>query len=189
MKSQDIVILLKLVSLQLQEDEGRLEDFSWHSNREDPYSVRGLEASLKISKTEVNASINRSLASGLAIKDRERGRAKPNKRGLFEFIVYGLKYAFPAKPGAMVRGMPTAFGAPMLREMLMSGGEELYVWPYAKGKDKGQKIEPLFKTVPEAVIRDERLYEYLALVDAIRLGRQREAGLAADHLEQRLLAR
>lgn len=189
MKSQDIVILLKLVSLMEQEDQGSLEQLEWSSSREEAYSVRGLESSLGISKSEVNASINRSIASGLAAKDRDFRQAKPNRRNLHNFIVHGLKFVFPAKPGAMTRGIPTAFAAPMLESLLMSAGEYISVWPYAKGKEMGQSIKPLFKSVPEAVQNDARLYEYLALVDAIRLGKQREANLAADRLAERLLKR
>ena len=189
MKSQDIVILLKLVSLQEQEEQGSLAPLDGLSGREDAYSARGLEASLGISKSEVNASINRSIASGLAVKDREFRRAKPNRRNLHNFIAHGLKFVFPAKPGAMTRGVPTAFAAPMLKSLLMSAGEYIYVWPYARGTDMGQSVEPLFKSVPEAVQNDERLYEYLALVDGIRLGKQREATLAVERLEERLLKR
>ncbi len=189
MKSQDIVILLKLVSLQEQEDFGHLDSADWLSGREEPYSVRGLGASLGISKTEVSASINRSLESGLAVKDHKLGRAKPNRRNLQEFIVHGLKFVFPAKPGAPERGIATAFAAPMLEGQLISAGEDIYVWPYAKGKERGLSVEPLFKSVPEAVRNDERLYEYLALVDAIRLGKQREANLATERLKHRLLER
>jgi len=47
------------------------------------------------------------------------------------------------------------------------------------GHEKGQAIQPLFKLVPRAVIDDESLYEYLALVDAIRLGNSREANLGS----------
>ena len=189
MKSQDIVILLKLVSLQEQEKLGQFDGPEWLPSREDPYSVRGLEASLGISKSEVNASINRSYASGLAVKDRDFGRAKPNRRDLCNFIIHGLKFVFPVKPGGMIRGVPTAFAAPMLESLLMAGGEYLYVWPYARGKDMGQSVEPLFKSVPEAIQNDERLYEYLALIDAMRLGRQREAKLASDRLSEKLLTR
>ena len=101
MKSQDIVILLKLISLQEQEKEKGVETLRREAQGEDPYSVRNLESSLGISKTEVNASINRSLASGIAAKDRDTGRAKPSRRGLQNFIVHGLKFVFPARPGAM----------------------------------------------------------------------------------------
>ncbi|WP_346283233.1 hypothetical protein [Bradyrhizobium sp. BRP22] len=87
----------------------------------------------------------------------------------------------------MTRGIPTAFAAPMLKGRLVSGGEYIYVWPSAEGHDMGQSVQPLFKSVPEAVQKDERLYEYLALVDAIRLGNQREVGLAGERLSERLL--
>lgn len=186
MKSQDVVIMFKIISLQQHEDQGSFEYEALCSNYGDQFSVRGLEASLGISKTEINASINRSISTGLAFKDRESGRAKPNRRHLYNFVLHGLKYVFPAKPGAITRGLPTAFAAPMLKESLVSGGEEIYVWPHAEGQQKGQKVAPLFKSVPEAVNKDGRLYEYLALVDAVRLGRQREAGLAGEILDERL---
>ncbi|MUT27053.1 MULTISPECIES: hypothetical protein [Mesorhizobium] len=187
MKSQDIVVLLKLASLQEQEGLVGFGEPHWGFAGEAPYSVRGLESLLGISKTEINASIKRSLASGLAIKDRDTGRANPHRRNLNSFIAHGLKFVFPVKPGGITRGMPTAFAAPMLKGLLVSGGEYIHIWPYAEGKDMGQSIEPLFKSVPEAVQKDERLYEYLALVDAIRLGNQREAGLAGQRLSERLL--
>ena len=126
MKSQDIVVLLKLVSLHqklrgvnlLCQAESSGIPFDWQgwadqleeeyddlSSRRllaDAFSVRGLEASLGISKSEVNASIKRSYANGLSIKDRKSGYPKANIPGLIEFIVHGLKYVFPAEPGAMV---------------------------------------------------------------------------------------
>ena len=186
MKSQDVVILLKLVSLEQQREEGGAHP-EGDSHNEDPYSVRGLESALGISKTEVNASIRRSVLSGLAVKDRTSGQAKPNRRDLYNLVVHGLKFVFPAKPGAMTRGIPTCFAATPLKNLLVSAGAYIYVWPYAKGKDMGQSVEPLFRSVPEAARKDDRLYEYLALVDAVRLGNQREAGLAAERLSERLL--
>lgn len=186
-KSQDIVVLLKLISLQEQEDEEGPEVLPGRFRGDEPYSVRSLEALLGISKTEINASIKRSISTGLAIKDRETGRPKPNRRNLYSFIVHGLRFVFPAKTGAMTRGIPTAFAAPMLKGQLVSAGEYICVWPSAEGRDMGQSVQPLFKSVPEAVQKDERLYEYLALVDAVRLGNQREAGLAGEKLSKRLL--
>lgn len=187
MKSQDVVVLLKLASL---EDDAK--DIGLEAPPpglvagEDPYSVRGLEAALGISKTEVSASLKRSIASGLAIKDRKTGRPKPNRRHLRDFIVHGLKFVFPAKTGAMQRGLPTAFAAPVLRESLHSAGSLICVWPYARAKEMGQSVDPLFKSVPEAAEKDQGLYAYLALIDAIRLGNPRESKFAADLLVQRL---
>ncbi|MCS3519219.1 biotin operon repressor [Bradyrhizobium elkanii] len=99
MKSQDLVVLLKLVSLQEEESEPTPGQPQPRFQGDDPYSVRNLEALLGISKTEINASIKRSLSSGLAIKDRNTGRANPNRRNLNNFIIHGMKFVFPAKPG------------------------------------------------------------------------------------------
>jgi hypothetical protein len=186
MKSQDVVVLLKLVSLEQKKEKGGAHP-GGGAHHNDLYSVRGLEAALGISKTEVNASIKRSLSSGLAVKDWESRQATPNRRNLYNFIVHGLKFVFPASPGAMTRGIPTAFAAAPLTNLLISAGLYTYVWPYAKGKDMGQSVEPLFRSVPQAAQKDDRLYEYLALVDAVRLGNQRETGLAAERLSERLL--
>ena len=188
-KGQDIVVLLKLVSLQEQGEDREPGDLEWEIKVEASYSVRKLESLLGISKTEINASFKRILSTGMAIKDYETGRPKANRRNLYNFIIHGLKFVFPVAPGAMTRGVPTAFAAPMLRELLVSGGDYISVWPSAVGRDIGQSILPLFKSVPEAVRKDARLYEYLALVDAIRLGNQREMGLAKDRLSERLLAK
>jgi hypothetical protein len=189
MKSQDIVVLLKLVSLQDQELTKGIDRLRSESVGGDPYSVRNLEALLGISKTEIAQSIKRSVASGIARKDNAKNEPRPSRRNLFGFITTGLKYVFPAQVGPMQRGVPTAFAAPMLTELLISGGTYNYVWPYANGREMGQAVEPLFKTVPDAVLKDDALYEYLALVDAIRLGNQREVGLATDHLKSRIMSK
>jgi hypothetical protein len=98
-----------------------------------------------------------------------------------------LRYVFPVKPAEIVRGIPTSFSAPVLQDKLMSGGDLIHVWPDAYGNRKGQSITPLFKTVPGAVKKDPRLYEYLALIDAIRLGNAREANLANEILREKVL--
>lgn len=185
LKSQDVVVLLKLVSLQ-EEEQSVSGRFERNVGVEARYSVRSLEARLGISKTEVNASFRRILSTGMAVKDHETGQPKANRRNLYNFIVHGLKFVFPAAPGAMTRGIPTAFAAPMLKDLLLSGGNYIYVWPSAGGREIGQSIQPLFKSVPEAAGKDAELYENLALVDAIRLGNQREIGLAKERLSEKL---
>jgi hypothetical protein len=189
MKSQDIVVLLKLLSLQEQELVKGTDQIRSVALGGEPYSVRNLGALLGISKTEIAQSIKRSLASGIARKDADKNEVRPHRRNLFGFITNGLKFVFPAQVGSMQRGVPTAFAAPMLEGLLVSGGTYNYVWPFADGKEMGQSVDPLFKSVPEAAMKDEHLYENLALVDAIRLGNQREASLAADHLRSRILSK
>lgn len=180
MKSQDIVILLKLVSLEDQIRQGCLDE----PVSSDPFALRSLEGALGISKTEISGSLRRSIAATLAIKSGDR--SKVNRRNLTEFVQHGLKYVFPAKPGAPQRGVATGFAAPMLVGQLVSSGADIYVWPHAAGGQRGSSIMPLFKSVPDAALKDARLYELLALVDAIRLGNQREANLAQARFEERM---
>lgn len=187
MKGQDIVVLLKLISLQKNEETGGGRLVIRDSSEEQVYSVRGLETSLGISKSEIHNSINRSIFSGLGIKDYATTRIRPNNRIVYNFIVHGLKYVFPVKPGSITRGVPTMFAAPMLKGLLVSPGEYINVWPHAEGESMGHAVEPLFKSVPGAVQEDQFLYECLALIDAIRLGKPREAGLAAELLAERIL--
>ena len=48
------------------------------------------------------------------------------------------------------------------------------------------EFSPLYKSVPQAARRDSRLYELLALVDAIRSGQGRARDLAVAELHARL---
>ncbi|KAA0996781.1 MarR family transcriptional regulator [Pseudomonas sp. ANT_J12] len=147
------------------------------------YSLRALSASLGLSKSEVSNSIARCRESGLLTNDYDTGLAKVNRRELLKITEHALKYFFPVKPGAMVRGIPTGFAAPALSKSIKSAGGLIPVWPDALGTERGQAIEPLYKTVPEAVKRDRTLYHYLALADAIRLGGPRECGVAINILK------
>lgn len=204
MKSQDILLLLKLVSLGRRISgpnggaaKGIPDDWrGWAVAAgaeagpapapEDPYALRALAEATGISKSELSGVLRRCMAVGLAKPDRKTGRPQANTKALNEFIAYGLKYVFPARPGPMVRGIPTAHAAPVLSGRLLSGGDDIYVWEDAEGNAKGQRVEPLFKSVPIAVRRDPELYAMLALVDAIRLGQERESALAKKLLEQHL---
>lgn len=149
----------------------------------DRYSLRALSASLGLSKSEVSNALARCRESGLLIHDYDTGLAKVNRRELLEITEHALKYFFPVKPGAMVRGIPTGFAAPALSKSIKSAGGLIPVWPDAHGAERGQAVEPLYKTVPEAVKKDRILYHYLALADAIRLGGPRECGVAISILK------
>jgi hypothetical protein len=111
---------------------------------------------------------------------------KPNLSALEEFLLHGLKYAFPAEHGQVTRGVPTSHAAEPLKSEISAGSELPPVWPWSQGKTRGVALEPLYRTVPIAALRDPQLYEYLALVDAIRDGRARERKLAERELVKRL---
>jgi hypothetical protein len=101
---------------------------------------------------------------------------------LLNFIEHGVPYVFPASPGRLSRGVPTAHSAPPLKDHITA--EAAVVWPYAKGQARGESLEPLAPSVPEVVQKDEGLYCVLALVDALRIGRPREQKLALRLLKE-----
>jgi hypothetical protein len=140
-----------------------------------------LAQELGMSQSEVTQSLNRSKYAGLIDNERK----KVNRIAFSEFILHGLSYAFPQQPGALVRGVLTAHAAEPLNQLIHSS--EKYVWPYAKGTDRGQAIEPMYNTAVEASLKDNDLYELLTLVDAIRVGKVREKELAKKELEKRIL--
>ena len=164
-KPQDIVILLKLVLV---------GDAHWRHV--------DLSDALGLSQAEISFALTRCKTVGFIDSDKK----KILKYALLEFLVHGLKYTFPAHPGPVCRGVPTAHSAPPLSKTIVASDEDCYVWPWDDGKVRGQAIEPLYSNAPLAAKNDCKLYELLALVDAIRVGRAREQAIAVRELETRL---
>ena len=165
MRPHDIVVLLKIVTM---------GDGNWYG--------KDLAQQLFISNSEISESLNRSAIAGLLSQDKK----KVMKKSLIEFLEYGLPYVFPTQPGAITRGVATAHAAPPLNSLISSS--EGYVWPSATGSAKGQALEPLHQKVPEACKADQKLWELLALADALRIGRVRERKLAVEELSKRVLS-
>lgn len=65
-------------------------------------------------------------------------------------------------------------------------GQVSPVWPDAEGMLQGAAVKPLYPSVPHAARNEPRLYDLLALVDAIRIGRARERNWAEKELLRRL---
>jgi predicted transcriptional regulator len=164
MRPHDIVVLLKIAAL-----------------GENPWMMKDLANELYISSGEVSESLNRSAYAGLISANKRQLMIM----ALLEFLQYGLKYVYPQQPGALVRGMPTAWAAPPLSEHIVS--EENVVWPYAEGTVRGQAVEPLYSGIPRACVLDTKLYELLALTDALRIGKARERNIAVEELTKRLV--
>ncbi|GAB3332668.1 hypothetical protein GCM10027299_39430 [Larkinella ripae] len=173
MRPQDVMILLK-VSAHIKNRPGKLFFNS-------PLIKKNIATELGISPAEVTESLARSAYAGLYDSTNKQVRSL----ALLDFLQYGLKYVFPQQPGAIVRGIPTAHSAKPLSAIISS--TEVYVWPNADGPARGQAIEPLYHTVDIAIKNDEKLYELLALTDAIRIGKSREVNIAVEELKKRLL--
>lgn len=168
LKAQDIFVLLKLVVM---------------GSR--PWSYAILAVELGMSPSQIHSAVKRTLAAKLAVRQREK--IVPHFRNLEEFLIHGLKYVFWAEQGEMTRGMPTAYAAPPLVELLVStAAEPPPVWPDPDGEVRGTAFQPLHKQAPQASRSDNNLYELLTLVDAVRSGRARERKIATKKLRVRL---
>ena len=164
---QDIVVVLKLCG---------------YGSKRPPFAQ--IAADLAMSSSEVHAAFKRAQAAHLLHGSEMNSR--PNVSALEEFLIHGLKYAFPAEHGGPTRGLPTSYAPAPLNRLIAAGKEPIPVWPHPQGKKRGIALAPLYKTVPDAALRDPALYQKLALVDALRDGRVRERKLAEQELKKLL---
>ena len=118
LKPQDIVIMLKLVVR---------GDSKW--------SYPSLSYELSMSASEVHAGVKRAAAARLM----DLHRKIPLKSNLIEFIIHGVKYAYPPDRGGITRGMPTGYAAMPLRELIIQSDEPPPVWP---GRVQGGRALP-----------------------------------------------
>jgi hypothetical protein len=170
MKGQDILLL---VSLHVMNKHGAEDQ-----------SVRQLASITGIGKSEVSNAIKRNENAGLLKKHIRSKKLMVNIPAMLEFLLGGLKYVFPATPGALARGVATGFDCPLLKDIVLSDKAAPYVWPDGSGELMGQSIEPLFASVPESAKQNEATYKILALIDALRIGNPREYSIAKEMLTQ-----
>src|SRR5882724_29583 len=124
LRPQDVVVCLKLASL---------------ANEVATYAQLG--AQLYMSPSEVHGAIRRAVAARLIRVDtplktfppspRNRSKAEHggrrsftehthvNRTALLEFLIHGVKYAFPAQRGPLTRGLPTGYAAPPLNKTIV----------------------------------------------------------------------
>jgi hypothetical protein len=164
---QDVLIVLKLLA-----NPGKMST----------YAETGKE--LGLSASQAFSAVNGAAVSGLLLFPSLQNSV--NRANTKEFLIHGIKYAFPIYRGPVTRGIPTAYAAPPLNQVISPSSEPPPVWPDAQGPVRGVELSPLHKNAPQAAKRDARLYELLALVDAIRDGRAREREIAIRELTARI---
>jgi hypothetical protein len=171
MKPQDIVIAFKVISKSAKSE-------NWTQNQ--------IALELCMSPSEINAGLKRLQASGLLIPSigHQNPRIKPTL--LYEFLLHGIRYVFPAKLGALTSGIATSYAAPIFKNKIAIGNDPVPVWPFVEGNARGLAITPLYKSVPLSIAKypDQLFYNMLSLVDAIRCGKARERNIAADLLKK-----
>jgi hypothetical protein len=164
LKPQDLYVLLALLS---RGDAGA------------GYSEIAEQTGLAVSA--VHGALKRAATARLVMFEARRPvLLRPQ---LQEFVLHGAKYAFAPVWGTLTRGVPTAYGAAPLSSVIAPSGDPVPVWPHAEGAVRGLSLAPLYPSVADAALRDSRLYEVLALFDAIRSGRAREREAAQKLLE------
>lgn len=179
---QDVVVVLKLVA---------------NRDASKPWTYAELSKDLFMSASQVFRSVERAEAARLLTtptvppppgsgEELPRLWLWPNSNNIKEFLIYGVKYAFPVERGGPARGIPTAEAAPPMSRHFPQDFPLPPVWPHADGVLRGIAFSPLSKNVPQAALRDSKLYELLALVDAIREGRAREREIAIRELTARI---
>lgn len=169
LKPQDLLVLLKTIA-----------------KAGDSWSYGSLAVELGMSPAEVHSGIKRAISAKLALPGERGAPARPVLRALEEFVLHGAAYVFIAEHGELTRGIATTWAAPMLGNEFVATDDLPLVWPHPEGKTRGQSLSPLYKAAPYAAMQDERLYELLALVDMLRVGRVRERSLAQERLSYRL---
>ncbi len=163
LKPQDILVLVKIFLI-----------------GNDSWKIEDIARSTGISKSEVHGAIKRLEAAKLLDSFSRR----PIKAAMEEYLIHGLKYSFPVRAGSMERGIPAAHSAPPMSKHIESA--ELYVWPYESGDKRGLSVKPLYRTVPEAALKDNEVYEFMSLLDSLRMGHAREVKLASDEIVKRI---
>lgn len=168
LKPKDLVVLFSILS--------------W--SRDGGWTYAELGEELGMSSSQVYYAIERLDFAHLFEKDERFLRPYE----IAEFVSHGIRYAFPARPGALKRGVPAAMSAPIGEKLFVSSRRGPgYVWPDPEGEVRGQAVDPLYGDVPRLVNKWPELYDWLALMDIIRIGSAREREVAANEFSERFL--
>jgi len=111
MKPQDIVVLAKLLSYQ---------------KKKKNWTQATLAEELCLSSSQVNYALKRLLQAKLLgpifNKDDNGGKKLvPIIQFCEEFLIHGFKFVFPPEFGSQSPGLPTAYAAPPLNKIIVSG--------------------------------------------------------------------
>ena len=111
---------------------------------------------------------------------------KVDTKRLLLFLVHGVPVVFYPHKTELVRGIATGIFAGAFRDRFTSDKDVPLVWPYSKGKETGEGLEPLYPSIPMACSNNMALYDVMSTIDVLRTGRVREREAAISHLERLL---
>jgi hypothetical protein len=137
---------------------------------------------LGVAPSQVHAALGRLETAGLL----RPGSRSTNVRALGEFIVGGVRYAFPVVRGPLTEGIPTAYSTAPLAAVV--DAVDVVVWPapQAEGRVRGFSLTPLYSRAPILAERSPETYRVVSIIDAFRLGEARIRSMARAELERAL---
>ena len=139
-----------------------------------PYAA--LAKQMRLSHVEVHAAVQRLIAARLVAE--HTGTVRPIMAALRAFLISGALHVYPPVRGEETIGFPKSYAVPPLSERMQPSRDLPPVWPHPEGTSRGQGVLPLYEKLPLAAVDDPKLYELLALFDALRIGQARERELA-----------
>lgn len=126
-----------------------------------------LSDALVTSTSAVHRSVARLQLAGLC---KPGGRTIIHS-ALKEFLLHGVRFAFPAVHGPERTGVATGWTqASLVTRTPVGQTARVMVWATETGTVRGGSLVPLFPNVPAVAARDPRLHELLAMVDVLRTG-------------------
>lgn len=145
-------------------------------------TIVAIAEELAVAPSQVHAALARLRRADLL---RPVGR-ETNTRTLGEFVLYGLRYAFPVRRGSIVTGVPTAYSTLPLAPLI--DAPDVLVWPAADapGAVQGFSVVPLYAGATRLPLRSPETYRLTTLIDALRLGDRRVRGFARELLSEAL---
>lgn len=142
-----------------------------------------LAGALATSTSAVHRSVARLQHAGIC----GPGSRTVREDALHEFLVHGVRYAFPPVHGPERVGLPTAGAHPEIAAAV-TGAEPLrpLIWPTEAGTVRGETLVPLFNGLTKVAAKDARLHAMLACVDALRVGTPAQRSAASELLRQQI---
>ena len=167
LKPQDILVGLKIVSIQDQKD----------------WSYQGISAVLGLSASETHASVKRLISSKL-LDDFGNKSIFVNPENFYEYIRHGIKYHYPPELSGIVEGIDCSINVALAKNVVNDQSETnpeahlkqinqplnngSYVWAHSGGNCHGIGLTPLYKSVPFAALKCEKLHKLMSLVEVMR---------------------
>jgi hypothetical protein len=139
-----------------------------------------LAKTLHLSSSTVFESLKRCRHAKLVTGTEHGVKIVPQR--LYDFLVHAVPVLYYPRRVAPVRGIATAVFSPLFRDRFTKSGDLVMVWPYSKGKELGEGLLPIYPSIPIACSQNPALYELMAAIEVLRVGKVREKAAAVSYL-------